>query len=205
MPALSLIVLTRLASLAIALVVAFGLLPSGEALAGVDDFPIRFPQDMEATTFSNTWHAARSGGRRHKGTDLMAPKGTEIYAAADGVVMRVVKSRNAGRYVAIAHADGWETYYMHLNNDLPDENRGSAPWFLTVAPGIYDGAVVTAGQLVGWVGDSGNAEGGPAHTHFEIHRNGRAVNPYPYLTDAQERHIREELGRHFRLGIPYID
>lgn len=197
--------LIRLSSLVLAIVVVFGLLPSGAARADSDDFRIQFPQDVEFTTFSNTWHAPRSGGRQHKGTDLMAPKRTEVYAAADGIVMRVVKSRNAGRYVAVAHADGWETYYMHLNNDLPGANQGRAPWFLTVAPGIYEGAEVTAGQLLGWVGDSGNAEGGAPHTHFEIHRNGRARNPYPFLVAALEHQIGEELARRVNLGILYID
>lgn len=178
--------LIRLASLVLAIFVVSGLLPPGEALADSADFEIRFPQEIEVTTFSNTWHASRSGGRRHKGTDLMAPKHSEVYAAADGVVLRVVTSRNAGRYVAIAHAGGWETYYMHLNNDTPGTNNGRAPWFITVADGIYEGAEVKAGQLLGWVGDSGNAEGGSSHTHFEIHRNGRAINPYPYLTAAVE-------------------
>lgn len=173
-------------ALALALVMGFGILPPGEARAAVDDFQIRFPQGVDLTNFSNSWHAPRSGGRRHKGTDLMAPKHSEVYAAADGVVLRVVTSRNAGRYVAIAHAGGWETYYMHLNNDIPGTNNGKAPWFITVADGIYEGAEVKAGQLLGWVGDSGNAEGGSSHTHFEIHRNGRAVNPYPYLTAAVE-------------------
>lgn len=176
----------RIITLALALVMGFGILPPGEARAAVDDFQIRFPQGVDLTNFSNSWHAPRSGGRRHKGTDLMAPKHSEVYAAADGVVLRVVTSRNAGRYVAIAHAGGWETYYMHLNNDIPGTNNGKAPWFITVADGIYEGAEVKAGQLLGWVGDSGNAEGGSSHTHFEIHRNGRAVNPYPYLTAAVE-------------------
>src|SRR5690606_33013444 len=117
----------------------------------------------------------------------MAPKMTEVYVAADGVVARVTSSGRAGRYVMVTHADGWETYYMHLNNDNPNTNDGRAPWFLTVAPGIYVGAEVVAGQLLGWVGDSGNAEGGSAHTHFELHRHGRALNPYPYLRDALER------------------
>lgn len=176
----------RIITLALALVLGFGFLPSGEARAASDDFQIRFPQELELTTFGNSWHAPRSGGRRHKGTDLMAPKRSEVYAAADGVVLRVVTSKNAGRYVVIAHADGWETYYMHLNNDTPGTNDGRAPWFLTVADGVYEGVGVRAGQLLGWVGDSGNAEGGGAHTHFELHRKGRAVNPYPYLMAALE-------------------
>jgi murein DD-endopeptidase MepM/ murein hydrolase activator NlpD len=176
-------VLSRLTSVFLAVVLfAASALPS--AAQGIK---LTFPQDPEVTYFSDTWRAPRSGGRRHQGTDLMAPKGTEIYAAADGVVIRVTSSRRAGRYVGIAHADGWETYYMHLNNDLPGTNDGKAPWFLTVAFGIAEGAEVRAGQLIGWVGDSGNAEGGMPHTHFELHRNGRAVNPYPYLRAAWQR------------------
>ncbi len=179
--------LARFASLTLALVIVFGFLPPGEAWAASDDFQLHFPQDVEITAFSNSWHAPRSGGRQHKGTDLMAPKHTGVYAAADGMVLRVVKSKNAGRYVAIAHVDGWETYYMHLNNDTPGTNDGGAPWFITVADGVYEGAEVKAGQLLGWVGDSGNAEGGASHTHFELHRKGRAINPYPYLMAAVER------------------
>lgn len=174
-------------SLTLAIVVVLGLIPSGRADAAVDGIELTFPQEIEATHFSNTWGAPRSGGRSHRGTDLMAPKMTEVYAAADGIVTRVVKSGRAGRYVVVAHADGWETYYMHLNNDVPGGKSGAAPWFLTVASGIFEGVEVAAGQLLGWVGDSGNAEGGSPHTHFELHRNGRAVNPYPYLMEALSR------------------
>lgn len=177
--------LIRLLTVAVVLSV-LGFLPASSANAA-DGFELTFPQEAEVTGFSNSWGAARSGGRRHRGTDLMAPKMTEVYVAADGVVTRVTSSGRAGRYVMVTHADGWETYYMHLNNDHPDTNDGRAPWFLTVAPGIYVGAEVVAGQLLGWVGDSGNAEGGSAHTHFELHRHGRALNPYPYLRDALER------------------
>lgn len=176
----------RLASLTLAIAVVLGL-TSGQAVAAVGEIELTFPQEIDATHFSDTWRAPRSGGRQHRGNDLMAPKMTEVYVAADGVVTRVVESGRAGRYVVIAHDDGWESYYMHLNNDLPDTNSGRAPWFLTVAFGIYEGSEVTAGQLLGWVGDSGNAEGGASHTHFELHRHGRAVNPYPYLVAAWER------------------
>ena len=150
-------------------------------------FHVEFPQDSGVTHFSSTLGASRSGGRSHHGNDLMAPKLTPVYAAADGVISVIDSSSLGGRYVEIQHAAGWSTRYMHLNNDLPGTNNGKAPWFITVADGIYEGAEVKAGQLLGWVGDSGNAEGGPPHTHFELHRNGRAVNPYPYLRDALER------------------
>lgn len=125
----------------------------------------------------------------------MASKMTEVYAAADGVITTIKSSHRAGRYIAISHDGAWETYYMHLNNDV-EGNDGDAPWFLTVAWGIHEGAEVRAGQLIGWSGDSGNAEGGAAHTHFELHHNGRSVNPYPYLVRALERMQRDALLSH---------
>jgi hypothetical protein len=76
---------------------------------------------------------------------------------------------------------------MHLNNDLPGTDSGHADWSYTLAPGIAEGAQVEAGQLIGWVGDSGNAEWTGSHTHFELHHNGKAINPYPYLIRAWER------------------
>jgi murein DD-endopeptidase MepM/ murein hydrolase activator NlpD len=150
------------------------------------DFELFFPQDPTVTHFTSSFGAARDG-HRHQGNDLMAPKLTPVYAAADGVVIRVAKSSKAGRYVVLAHGDLWETWYMHLNNDTPGRNDGKAAMDLTVGPGIEEGAQVWAGQLLAWVGDSGNAEGGSSHTHFELHYKGRAINPYPYLTAAHQR------------------
>lgn len=150
-----------------------------------------FPQDAEATHFIDSWGHGRSSGRRHQGTDLMAAKMTEVYAVADGVVSGVRESRLAGRYLTIDHAGGWSSRYMHLNNDIPGTNNGRAPWSLTVASGLDVGSDVVAGQLIGWVGDSGNAERGNPHTHFELHKDGKAVNPYPYLLVAHYKALNE--------------
>jgi murein DD-endopeptidase MepM/ murein hydrolase activator NlpD len=145
---------------------------------------ITFPQDVRVTTFHDDWRARRSGGRRHEGNDLMAPKMTEVYAAAAGRVVKVAESARAGRYLIIEHADGWETYYIHLNDDNPGTDDGRAPWALTLAPGILVGKTVKAGQRIGYVGDSGNAEGAMSHTHFELHRDGTARNPHAALERA---------------------
>jgi murein DD-endopeptidase MepM/ murein hydrolase activator NlpD len=155
-------------------------------------FDVKFPQKASETRFSNTWGARRSGGRRHKGTDLMAEKMTEVYAFADGVVAKVSTSRRAGRYVIIEHAEGWESYYIHLNNDNPGTDDGDAPWYLTLAPGIEEGTEVVSGQLIGWVGDSGNAEGSSPHTHFEVLINGRNINPYNVLDGIFERDLADD-------------
>ena len=152
----------------------------------VPPLEVTFPQDVSVTEFHNDWGSKRSGGRRHIGIDLMAPKMTEVYALADGVVLKVASSARAGRYVIIGHESGWETYYIHLNNDTPGTDDGEAGWALTVAPGVFVGSQVVGGQLIGWVGDSGNAEGSMSHTHFELHHDGRPINPYHMLVAAGE-------------------
>jgi murein DD-endopeptidase MepM/ murein hydrolase activator NlpD len=86
---------------------------------------------------------------------------TEVYAAADGTISWVGSSCCS---LGIDHDDGWETYYIHLNNDTPGTDDGQG-W--GVADGILPGTHVQAGQLIGWVGDSGNAEYVSPHLHFE--------------------------------------
>jgi murein DD-endopeptidase MepM/ murein hydrolase activator NlpD len=150
-------------------------------------FEFHFPQDAAATYFSNTFGYSKEDGRRHEGIDLMAPKMTPVYAAAGGSVLRVGSSPRAGRYLVLAHHDDWETWYLHLNNDRPGRDDGRADFDLTVAPDMYEGAGVAAGQLIAWVGDSGNAEGTLPHTHFELHHRNRILNPYRHLLEAYHR------------------
>ncbi len=114
----------------------------------------------------------------------MAAKGIPVLAAADGVVDWVP---TACCGLGIDHGNGWQTRYIHLNNDTQntdgsysDDGKG---W--GIAPGIVDGSVVTKGQVIGWVGDSGNAEAGASHLHFELRQNGVAIDPYPYLIKAE--------------------
>ncbi len=153
---------------------------------GGSEIVLVFPQDGE-TRFDNTWGASRPGGRRHQGTDLMADKMTPVLAAVDGVVVFVGDSPRAGRNVRIEHANGWETWYLHLNNDNLGTDDGKADWSLSFAEGIEEGVEVRAGQVIGYVGDSGNAEASGSHTHFELHSPGGRVNPYPFLEPAYAR------------------
>ena len=155
-----------------------------------------FPQDPVDTWFLQTFGAVKPDGRIHMGIDLMAPKLTPVYAIADGRVKRIAQSPRAGRYLVIEHSDGWESWYLHLNNDDPGRNNGRADWALTVTEGIDERSEVAAGRHVAFVGNSGNAEGGMSHTHFELHLGSRIVNPYPYLVAGQAVAIEAARNQH---------
>lgn len=159
----------------------------------VERLHLFFPQDPETTWFLDTFGARRGGGHVHIGVDLHAPKGSPVYAIAPGVVTRVAISGRAGAYVVIDHGPGWSSWYMHLDTDDPGTDNGRGRFDTAFATGIESGAFVNAGELIGFVGDSGNAEHTEPHTHFELHRNGRAIDPYPMLVQAQERAL---LGLH---------
>lgn len=123
--------------------------------------------------------------REHLGIDIMTSdwRGLPVVAAKDGTVTTVTYDKgNAGCSVHIRHRDRWETRYLHLNNDVPGTDEIGAP---CPAPGIEPGVKVKAGQIIGYVGDSGNAESGPPHLHFELRTpSGEAVDPYRSLRRA---------------------
>lgn len=157
-----------------------------------DDFVIKvFPHETSLVEFSDTWGAGRSGGRRHKGTDIMSPKGSWIVAVDDGIVERLEWHRLSGWNIMIRHADSWTSHYMHLNNDTTGTDDGEGGPEAAFADGLEVGSFVKAGEVIGFVGDSGNAEHTGSHTHFELHNDGRKVNPYPYLAAALERKLIE--------------
>jgi hypothetical protein len=164
--------------LAIALVASsFIAAPASAAEFTPDD--IIFPV-VGDVWYIDTWGAPRSGGRTHEGTDIMSleGKGLPVVAAAEGTVKWIGATCC---YLAIDHGGGWETWYIHLNNDTPDTDDGLG-W--GIAEDITPGAAVTAGQLIGWVGDSGNAEETDPHLHFEIRFEGEAIPSYEYLLNA---------------------
>ena len=199
-------VLTRSLALVAALVVGVGVLipaiPAAARSSSEPPFEIVFPQETEKTDFTSSFGDSRSGGRLHKGNDLLAPKMTEVYAVADGTVIYVGINNLSGRNVKLEHVEGWESYYLHLSNDNPGTDDGQAPWTLTVAPGVEVGKQVEAGQLIGWVGDSGNAEGTTPHTHFELRHDGAAINPYRLLVEAFARAVEYEEGIRLLTSLP---
>lgn len=121
--------------------------------------------------FANTWGAPRSGGRKHKGTDVMAACGAPVVAVANGVISSLRSGGFGGIAMFVRANNGDVFYYAHL--------RG-------YAPGIKTGSTVNAGQKIAVNGNSGNARGGPCHVHFEWRKDGGGpVNPYPLLASAR--------------------
>lgn len=122
------------------------------------------------------WGDPREGGKRkHEGIDLIAPAGTPVVAALAGTIEKLFDSDRGGHTLYIRSRDGrWSLYYAHLQG---------------YAPGIAEGAPVRQGQVVGYVGDSGNAGAGNTHLHFAISWmragdgwwQGEPVDPYPLL------------------------
>ncbi len=154
---------------------------STSALPAQELYPMAFPIDGPHS-FTDTFGAPREGNRLHEGIDIFAEKMTPVVAVADGTVVTATIGDRAGRYIVLEHTDGWQSYYIHLNNDSPGSDDG-----LLNEPvaGISVGAKVRAGDLLDYVGDSGNAEETPSHLHFELHSpDGRVVNPYPHLLAA---------------------
>ena len=168
----------------LALVVALPALLVGAASAGSRQPPttIVFPV-LGPTTYTDDFGEARAGGP-HQGIDMMAPKRALALAAEPGKVKFWTHSATAGCMLYLYGASGTTYYYIHLNNDLTgrNDNRGKCVAGTAYARGLKDGAKVTAGQVVGYVGDSGDANGIHPHLHFELHPNGgRAVDPYTWL------------------------
>ena len=151
---------------------------------------LNFPQPDKEVAFSDSFGADRPDNRQHRGIDIFSDKGQSVVAIADGVVTRISIGTNAGYYIVIEHEDGWESRYLHLNNDSPDTDDGLVPLADAVAEGVEVGAEVVSGQPISWVGDSGNAEGTPSHTHFEMLQDGHVANPYACLTAAFDRQLR---------------
>ena len=123
------------------------------------------PSPLPAQNLTDTWGAARSQGRSHEGIDIFAARGTPIQSTTQGIVRKVGENNLGGRVVVIVGPGGAGHYYAHLED------------YADIAPNDW----VNAGDIIGYVGDSGNAKGTPPHVHYGIYINGSAVNPYPFL------------------------
>jgi peptidoglycan LD-endopeptidase LytH len=122
-------------------------------------------------SYIDSWGFARSGGRRHQGTDIMAPHGTPLYAPVSGTIIDAGQGGSLGGLIYWLRADDGTAYYgAHLQTVL-----------------VSTGERVAAGELIGRVGSTGNASAAGPHLHFEEHPGGRgapARNPYSFVLSA---------------------
>jgi murein DD-endopeptidase MepM/ murein hydrolase activator NlpD len=142
---------------------AYGLTAQQAAIVGMGRFPVagtaNFVDDWWFPRFVPKFHL-------HVGTDIFAAYGAPVRAPVDGRV-RITNGRVGGLAVYVHMTDGTYFYMAHLSG---------------LADGLQNGQQVKTGDVVGYIGDSGNARGGAAHCHFEIHpRGGPPINPKPYL------------------------
>jgi hypothetical protein len=148
--------------------------------------PITFPVNGEYT-FRDDWHEPRGGGTRlHIGNDIIAAKMTPLVAVVDGYVNYVARPQASWGYeISLQDADGYTYSYLHINNDTPGTDDGAGGEAYAYVPGLQRGATVSKGQLIGWVGDSGNAETTVPHLHFEMRDPNHVVfDPYSSLVAA---------------------
>jgi murein DD-endopeptidase MepM/ murein hydrolase activator NlpD len=133
------------------------------------EMPSALPIPVDGVTaaqLNNTWGAARYGGRRHKGIDIMAPRNTPIRSVTEGIVEIKGMRGLGGQVVTITGPGGYRHYYAHLEEYGPQ----------------VVGDWVQAGEIIGYVGTSGNAAVSPPHLHYGIYApSGGAINPYPFL------------------------
>jgi peptidoglycan hydrolase-like protein with peptidoglycan-binding domain len=155
--------------------IALALIPTLESL-GLPTLQV-FPMQGRCG-FTDTWGQARSEGRSHEGTDVMGARGLALYATNDGVISKVsTGGRNGGNAIYLKIPNGTYFYYAHLDSFAPD---------------MAAGVPVKAGQIIGYVGSTGNTQ--TPHLHFEVHPfGGAAVNPYAILKAADACNVLDVL------------
>jgi Peptidase family M23/S-layer homology domain len=182
------------ARVSLALLLSVALLmpgPSAHAASGYQQVvDLTFPV-AGRSSYGDSFDAARSGGRVHQATDIMAAEGAPVHAAVGGVVEWITglteKVPSYGYMIRIAGDDGRDYVYIHMG-------RNNGPASRAYAPGIARGSRVARGQPIAYVGCSGNASCTAPHLHFEIHDDRvtdpyetHQINPYPSLRAAQGR------------------
>ena len=128
-------------------------------------------QGVTKSQVADTWHVPREGDRLHEGQDIFAKRGTPVLSATDGYIFRIGENKLGGQTVSVIGAGGRIYYYAHLDS---------------YAPNMAAGDHVTTQTVLGYVGNTGNAAGGPTHLHFGVYAREGALNPLPLLTDRPE-------------------
>lgn len=133
---------------------------------------------LRASDLRDTFYEVRDGVHPHEAIDIMEPRGTPVYAVDDGVIQKLFVSKAGGNTIyQFSHDEVYSYYYAHLDR---------------YADGIAEGMRVKRGDLIGYVGSTGNASPAAPHLHFAIFllgpekrwSQGKAINPYPILLQA---------------------
>ena len=160
--------------------------PAGARPPTVGPAQILFPVIGSVSYHDDFGEPRAQGG--HPGNDILADRRQMVIAVEAGRIVFWTRSASAGCMLYLYGKSGTTYQYIHLNNDLGsrNDNRGSCVAGISYAPGLKDGQTVTAGELIGYVGDSGDADGLHPHLHFELHPNdGGPVSPYRWLEAAE--------------------
>ncbi|MFZ4517501.1 MAG: M23 family metallopeptidase [Microthrixaceae bacterium] len=173
-------------ALVLAIAVVVPVACAGPPLAAGEVGRLVFPV-AGRVSYSDTFGAPRAGGRTHEGQDLMAAKGTPLVATTDGTVtwLRWGTTTISGNMLILTGDNGWKHYYIHINNDSPGTDDGANVYEQAFADGVRVGQRVKAGEVIAYVGDSGDAETTAPHLHYELHRpDGSVVNAFGDLRAA---------------------
>jgi peptidoglycan hydrolase-like protein with peptidoglycan-binding domain len=133
----------------------------------IQELPVPILFDVLPEDLNDTWGVPRPGGRVHEGVDILAERGAIVVSPTDAVVTNVGFDPSGGNYCITANPGGEQFYYAHLES---------------IADTVEPGAHLKAGDIIGSVGNTGNAEGRAPHLHFGIYYRGSAVYPNPRLT-----------------------
>ena len=139
----------------------------GELLAEEPPWSLPVPvQGVSMRAVRDTFGAPRPGDRTHQGVDIFAPRGTPVVSATRGIVSRLGENSLGGTVVWVLGPAGDHHYYAHLDS----------------VADLRTGQRVAAGDVVGTVGNTGNARSTPPHLHYGVYRRmGGAINPFPLL------------------------
>jgi murein DD-endopeptidase MepM/ murein hydrolase activator NlpD len=151
--------------------------PTDVAEQGADVGPLMIPvAGVPRNALADTYTDPRAGGTRdHRAIDIVAPQGTPVLSASAGRVEKLFDSKDGGHTIYVRSADGKQSYYYaHLDRYVD---------------GLREGQAVAQGDMIGFVGSTGDADPGAPHLHFAIHTmtptdtwyQGTPVDPYPYL------------------------
>lgn len=127
------------------------------------------------------FHPIRRRYRAHLGVDFELPEGSNIYSSSDGEIIRMGRTRGAGNFVVIQHANGLSSFYNHMSKIHPDMHKGK---------------ILKSGQIIGYIGCTGLCT--KPHLHYSVKKHGKYVNPAKYIRSYpghQETFIKKRMAQ----------